>query len=60
VAVVNPLLFADWRSIANTFTLLCWVAVLVLVFVILLTIDSHAPSQAHRSAMVAHWQFRRP
>ena len=27
---MNPLLFADWRSLATTFTVLCWLAVLVL------------------------------
>jgi hypothetical protein len=30
----NPLLFADWRSIARRFTLVCWVIVVVLGWVI--------------------------
>jgi hypothetical protein len=26
----NPLLFANWRSISRGFTVLCWLAVLIL------------------------------
>jgi len=30
----NPLLFANWRSISQGFTVLCWLAVLILTCVV--------------------------
>jgi hypothetical protein len=50
---MNPLLFADWRSIAITFTVVCWVAVLVLAMTIVGAAESHAAPPPHRTAMVA-------
>jgi hypothetical protein len=49
---MNPLLFADWRSIAATFTVLCWVAVLVLAVTIIGAGASQAAPPAHRPAIV--------
>jgi hypothetical protein len=41
---MNPLLFADWRSIATTFTVVCWLAVLVLGMTIAGAAESHGAS----------------
>jgi hypothetical protein len=49
---MNPLMFADWRSIATTFTVICWLVVLVLAFTIVDAVQSHAPPP-HRASMLA-------
>jgi hypothetical protein len=50
---MNPLLLVHWRSVAARFTVLCWLAVLVLSGAIVCAAESHAQSQSHRPAMVA-------
>jgi hypothetical protein len=50
---MNPLLLANWRSIATAFTVVCWLAVLVLVIAIVEAAESHAASPPHRAVMVA-------
>jgi hypothetical protein len=50
---MNPLLFANWRSIATTFTVICWVAVLVLALIIVGAVGSHVPPPPHRAVMLA-------
>jgi hypothetical protein len=50
---MNPLLFADWRSLASTFTVVCWLAVVVLAMTIVGRAESHAATPPHRTARVA-------
>jgi hypothetical protein len=45
---MNPLLLANWRSIATTFTVICWLAVLVLVLTIVGAAESHVGASRHR------------
>jgi hypothetical protein len=50
---MNPLMFADWRSMATTFTVICWLAVLVLAAGIVSSVPSHVRVPAHRAVMLA-------
>ena len=48
---MNPLMFANWRSIATTFTVICWLAVLVLAVRLVHAVQSHDPPP-HRASML--------
>ena len=48
---MNPLMFANWRSIATTFTVICWLAVVVLAVRLVDAVQSQDPPP-HRASML--------